>query len=129
MQAYYRVTVRARVDGELQQVYFQEGQNVQKGDLLAQIDPRTYQAQLDQAKAKKAQDEALLANAKLILRETLSLIKNSVIDQQTYDTQKYTADQLQALVQRTRRPLTMRRPSSTIRASWRRSPVALAFAW
>src|SRR6476646_830885 len=59
VQPYYGVTVRARVDGELQQVYFQEGENVQKGDLLAQIDPRIYQAQLDQAKAKKAQDEAL----------------------------------------------------------------------
>ncbi len=64
VQAYNSVTVRARVDGELQQIYFQEGQNVQKGDLLAQIDPRTYQAQLDQAKAKKAQDEAQLANAR-----------------------------------------------------------------
>ena len=99
VQPYYGVTVRARVDGELQQVYFQEGENVQKGDLLAQIDPRTYQAQLDQAKAKKAQDEALLANAKLTLQRDAQLIKNSVIDQQTYDTQKYTADQMQAQVQ------------------------------
>ena len=98
VQAYNSVTVRARVDGELQQIYFQEGQNVQKGDLLAQIDPRTYQAQLDQAKAKKAQDEAQLANARIVLSRNALLLKNSVVDQQTYDTQKYAVDQLQALV-------------------------------
>ena len=99
VQPFYGVTIRARVDGELQQVYFQEGQNVQKGDLIAQIDPRPYQAQLDQAKAKKAQDEAQLASAQLMLQRDAQLIKNRVIDQQTYDTQKYTTDQLQALVQ------------------------------
>ena len=98
VQAYNSVTVRARVDGELQQIYFQEGQTVQKGDLLAQIDPRTYQAQVDQAKAKKAQDEAQLANAKIVLGRNAALIKSSVIDQQTYDAQKYSVDQLTALV-------------------------------
>jgi membrane fusion protein, multidrug efflux system len=98
VKAYNSVTVRARVDGELQQTYFQEGQDVQKGDLLAQIDPRTYQAQLDQAKAKKAQDEAQLANANIVLSRNSLLLKNRVIDQQTFDTQKYAADQLQALV-------------------------------
>ncbi|MGA7392041.1 MAG: efflux RND transporter periplasmic adaptor subunit [Terrimicrobiaceae bacterium] len=98
VQAYNSVTIRARVDGELQQISFQEGQNVQKGDLLAQIDPRTYQAQLDQAVAKKAQDEAQLANARVALGRNAMLLKNSVVDQQTYDTQKYTVDQLQALV-------------------------------
>ncbi len=99
VQPFNAVTIRARVDGELQQVYFQEGQDVQKGDLIAQIDPRPYQAQLDQAKAKKAQDEAQLASAQLMLQRDAQLIKNRVIDQQTYDTQKYTTDQLQALVQ------------------------------
>jgi multidrug efflux system membrane fusion protein len=99
VQPFNAVTIRARVDGELQQVYFQEGQNVQKGDLIAQIDPRPYQAQFDQAKAKKAQDEAQLASAQLMLQRDAQLIKNRVIDQQTYDTQKYTTDQLQALVQ------------------------------
>jgi multidrug efflux system membrane fusion protein len=98
VQAYNSVTVRARVDGELQQTFFQEGQNVQKGDLLAQIDARTYKAQLDQALAKKAQDEAQLANAKVALGRNAMLLKNRVVDQQTYDTQKYTVDQLQALV-------------------------------
>jgi multidrug efflux system membrane fusion protein len=99
VQAFYGVTIRARVDGELQQVYFQEGQSVEKGDLIAQIDPRPYQAQLDQARAKKAQDEAQLASARLMLQRDSQLINNKVIDQQTYDTQKYATDQLQALVQ------------------------------
>ena len=99
VQAFYGVTIRARVDGELQQVYFQEGQSVEKGDLIAQIDPRPYQAQLDQAKAKRAQDEAQLASARLMLQRDSQLINNKVIDQQTYDTQKYATDQLQALVQ------------------------------
>jgi len=98
VKAYNSVTIRARVDGELQQIYFQEGQDVQKGDLLAQIDPRPYQAQLDQANAKKAQDEAQLANANIVLSRNTMLMKNKVIDQQTLDTRKYAADQLQALV-------------------------------
>jgi len=99
VQAFYGVTIRARVDGELQQVYFQEGQSVEKGDLIAQIDPRPYQAQLDQARAKKAQDEAQLASARLMLQRDSQLINSKVLDQQTYDTQKYATDQLQALVQ------------------------------
>ena len=99
VQPFNGITMRARVDGELEQVYFQEGQSVEKGDLIAQIDPRAYQAQLDQAKAKKAQDEAQLASAQLMLQRDTQLIKNRVIDQQTYDTQKYATDQLQALVQ------------------------------
>ncbi len=99
VQPFYGITMRARVDGELEQVYFQEGQSVEKGDLIAQIDPRTYQAQLDQAKAKKAQDEAQLASSQLMLQRDTQLIKNRVIDQQTYDTQRYATDQLQALVQ------------------------------
>ncbi len=57
------VTVRAQVDGKLLSLAFKEGQDVKKGDVLARIDPTTYQAQLDQAVAKKAQDEAQLANA------------------------------------------------------------------
>ena len=61
VEAYQSVLVRARVDGTLMQVPVTEGQEVKKGDLLAVIDPRPYQAALDQATAKKAQDEAQLA--------------------------------------------------------------------
>lgn len=64
VQAYNTVQVRTRVDGEIQQVAFREGQTIHKGDLLVQIDPRPYQAALDQAKAKKEQDTANLGNAK-----------------------------------------------------------------
>jgi membrane fusion protein, multidrug efflux system len=64
VQAYNTVQVRTRVDGEIHQVAFREGQTVHKGDVLVQVDPRPYQAALDQAKAKKEQDTAHLNNAK-----------------------------------------------------------------
>ncbi|SFL59387.1 efflux RND transporter periplasmic adaptor subunit [Methylobacterium pseudosasicola] len=64
VQAYNTVQVRTRVDGEIRQIAFREGQNVHTGDILVQIDPRPYQAALDQAKAKKEQDTANLNNAK-----------------------------------------------------------------
>src|SRR5271157_1687458 len=64
VQAFYTVTVTARVDGELQKIAFTEGQNVRKGELLAQIDPRPNQAAFEQAVATKARDLAQLENAK-----------------------------------------------------------------
>ena len=73
VQAFNTVTIRARVDGTLQKVLFQEGQDVKAGDVLEVIDPRPFKAALDQAIATKAKDEAQLANAKLDLKRFVEL--------------------------------------------------------
>ncbi|MCL2523611.1 MAG: efflux RND transporter periplasmic adaptor subunit [Betaproteobacteria bacterium] len=93
------VTVRARIDGQLDSVEFKEGQDVRAGQLLAQIDPRTFQAQLDQNLAQKARDEAQLANARVDLTRYEELIKEEATTQQTLDTQRALVRQLEAAVQ------------------------------
>jgi membrane fusion protein, multidrug efflux system len=93
------VTVRPQVDGKLIKVSFVEGQDVQKGFVLAKIDPVTYQAAYDQTVAKKAQDEAQLANAKLDLERYTRLAVTNAVNKQQLDTQKATVSQLQAQVQ------------------------------
>jgi membrane fusion protein, multidrug efflux system len=92
------VTVRAQVDGKLINISFTEGQEVPKGFVLAKIDPTTYQAQYDQAVAKKAQDEALLANARLDLERYTRLAATNAISRQQHDTQKALVNQLEAQV-------------------------------
>ncbi len=98
VQAYYTVTVRPQVDGQLQSVAFTEGQEVHAGDLLAQIDPRSYQAALDQAQAKKAQDQAQLANARVDLARYAGLVTKHYVTQQQYDTTRALVNQLEATV-------------------------------
>jgi membrane fusion protein, multidrug efflux system len=93
------VTVRPQVEGKLISINFNEGQDVKKGDVLARIDPTTFQAQLDQATAKKAQDAAQLDNAKLDLARYERLAASNSITKQQVDTQKASVAQLQAQVQ------------------------------
>ncbi|GAB1716541.1 MAG: secretion protein HlyD [Nitrobacter sp.] len=88
--------VRTRVDGQIDRIAFKEGQLVQKGDLLAHIDPRPLQAALDQAKAKKRQDEANLANASLDLQRYTKL--GEFATRQQTDTQRSTVQQLTAQI-------------------------------
>jgi multidrug efflux system membrane fusion protein len=92
------VTVRAQVEGKLISISFTEGEEVPKGFILAKIDPTTYQAQYDQAVAKKAQDEALLTNARLDLERYVKLSQTNAINKQQLDTQRSLVAQLEAQV-------------------------------
>jgi membrane fusion protein, multidrug efflux system len=98
VKAYNTVTISPQVDGKILSVNFQEGQDVKKGDVLARIDPAIYQAQFDQAIAKKAQDEAQLANAKLDLLRYQKLVVTNAVNKQQADTQAAVVEQDAAIV-------------------------------
>jgi membrane fusion protein, multidrug efflux system len=96
VQAFNTVTVTSRVDGALQKLGFTEGQMVHKGELLAQIDPRPFQAALELAQAAKAKDEAQLASAKQDLQRYTILAPQNLASQQVLDAQKATVAALEA---------------------------------
>jgi len=98
VQAFYTVTVTARVDGQIDKVAFKEGQDVRKGTLLVQIDPRPYQAALDMAIATRAKDLAQLANARRDMDRYALLAPEDLASKQTVDTQRALIAQLTAQV-------------------------------
>jgi multidrug efflux system membrane fusion protein len=98
VQAYNMVAIKSRVDGQIMKVDFKEGQDVKTGDPLFQIDPRPFQASLQQAQAAKQKDEAQLAGAQLDLERYEKLIGTGYQTRQSYDNQKALVGQLQAAI-------------------------------
>ncbi len=96
--AYNNVVVRSQITGQITKINFRQGQTVHKGDLLAQIDPRPYQAQLDQATANRDRDQAQLANAQANLGRYTPLLAKGFATQQLVDTQKAQVAQLEAMI-------------------------------
>lgn len=98
VQALFTVAIHTQVDGKLQDVFFKEGQRVNKGDVLAKIDPRLYQAALDQAKARRAIDEAALIAAQKDLVRFQTLVAKNAETQQNLDLQQSKVDQAKASI-------------------------------
>lgn len=98
VEAFNTVTVKSRIDGQLVQINLREGQMVQKGELLAVIDPRPYQVALSMAEATLYKDQSALKDAKLNMDRFAGLVKDGVIPQQQYDTQVSLVGQLEGAV-------------------------------
>lgn len=96
--AYSTVTIKSLVDGEIQRAYFTQGEDVKKGDLLFMIDPRPFQATLDQAKANLARDKAQAQNARQQVQRYRRLVQEGIISKDQFDTYKTNADATEAAV-------------------------------
>ncbi len=94
----YTVTLHSRVDGEMMKVHYTEGQKVKAGDLLAELDPRPFQVQLEQAQGQLAHDQALLDNARLDLKRYQVLVTTGAVPNQQLDTQAALVTQYEASV-------------------------------
>lgn len=98
VQAWNQVVVRSRVDGQVERVAFEEGQQVKEGDLLVELDKRPFEAALQQASAKIAQDEANLKSATADLERTTALLSKGISTKQLFDQQTAAVGQLTALI-------------------------------
>src|SRR5262249_37138328 len=96
--AFNTVTVRSRVDGQLVQIGFQEGQFVEKGDLIAQVDPRPFEAMLAQAEGNQVRDQAQLRDARINLERYRDLLAKQFISKQQYDDQAALVAQFEGVV-------------------------------
>ena len=96
VQGFQQVLVRARIDGTLEKVFFEEGQEVKRGDVLAQIDARPYQALVDLAMARRGADLAQLNNARTLLARSMQLMRDKYTSQEIVDTRKAAVEQFEA---------------------------------
>lgn len=99
VEPYARVTIKSRVNGELQSVHFREGQEVKAGDLLFTIDPRPFEAELREAKARLAKDVALAEKAKKDLQRNESLVKGGYVSEEQFEQTRANADALKATIE------------------------------
>jgi len=130
VQAYNTVLIKTRVDGQIVKVNFQEGQEIQAGDPLVEIDPRPYKAVYDQAVAKLETDQATLVNAQRNYDRDAQIVNsNLAVSRQQFDNDKTAVATAQGLSTATRRRWKRRRSISTIATSTRRSRAGSACAW